>query len=92
MNKGFKRMRVSCVGISGGAFQLNSQCTSPQTAPGVFEKMRRGRGRGGGDGLRNDLGQGLDFSGDSVVKSPPGSAEDAVLIPGPGRSRMPWSS
>ena len=76
----------------GRAFQLNIQYKSPQTAPGVFEKMRRGWGRGAGDGLRNDLGQGLDFSGDSVVKSSSGSAEDAVSIPGPGRSHVAWSN
>ena len=32
------------------------------------------------------------FPGGSVVKNSPASAEDTVLIPDPGRSRMPQSN
>ena len=33
-----------------------------------------------------------DFSGDSVVKSPPGNVGDTGSIPGPGRSHMSQSN
>lgn len=39
---------------------------------------------------RNRLLQG--FSGGPVVKDPPAKAGDTGSIPGPGRSRVPWSS
>ena len=32
-----------------------------------------------------------DFPGGTVVKNPPANAGDMGLIPGPGRSHMPWS-
>ena len=34
----------------------------------------------------------IDFPGGSVVKNPSTNAIDRSLIPGPGRSRMPWSN
>ena len=34
----------------------------------------------------------LDFSGGPVVKNLPSNAGDMGLIPGPGRSHMPWDS
>ena len=34
----------------------------------------------------------LDFPGGAVVKNPPANAGDTRLIPGLGRSHMPWSS
>ena len=33
-----------------------------------------------------------DFPSGSVVKNPPVNAEDMALIPGPGRSHMPWGN
>ena len=33
-----------------------------------------------------------DFSGDPVVQNLPANAGDMGLIPGPGRSHMPWGS
>ena len=33
-----------------------------------------------------------DFPGGAVVKNPPANAGDMDLIPGPGRSHMPWSN
>jgi len=33
-----------------------------------------------------------DFPGGSMVKNPPANAEDMSLIPGLGRSHMPWSN
>ena len=33
-----------------------------------------------------------DFPGGTVVKNPPANAGDMGLIPGPGRSHMPWSN
>ena len=33
-----------------------------------------------------------DFPGGTVVKSLPANAGDTGLIPGPGRSHMPWSN
>ena len=33
-----------------------------------------------------------DFPRGAVVKNPPANAEDWGLIPGPGRSHMPWSN
>ena len=33
-----------------------------------------------------------DFPGGAVVKNPPANAGDTGLIPGPGRSHMPWSN
>ena len=33
-----------------------------------------------------------DFPGGAVVKNPPTNAGDTGLIPGPGRSHMPWSN
>ena len=33
-----------------------------------------------------------DLPGSTVVKNPPASAGDMGLIPGPGRSHMPWSN
>ena len=30
--------------------------------------------------------------GGSVVRNPPASAENTGLIPGPGRSHVPWNS
>ena len=32
------------------------------------------------------------FPGGTVVKNPPANAGDTGLIPGPGRSHMPWSN
>ena len=35
------------------------------------------------------------FPGDSVVKNPPadsGDARDTGLVPGPGRSHVPWNN
>jgi len=34
----------------------------------------------------------VDFPGGLVVKNPPASAEDAGLIPGLGRSHIPWNN
>ena len=34
----------------------------------------------------------LDFPGGSVVKNPPANAGDMGLIPGLGRSHMPWGN
>ena len=34
----------------------------------------------------------LDFSGGAVDRNPPANARDTGLIPGPGRSHMPWSN
>ena len=34
----------------------------------------------------------LGFPGGSMVKKLPANAEDVGLIPGPGKSHMPWSS
>ena len=34
----------------------------------------------------------LDFPGGPVVKSPSANAENTDLIPGPGRSHMPWGN
>ena len=34
----------------------------------------------------------LDFDGGPVVKNPPANAGDTGLIPGPGRSHMPWGN
>ena len=33
-----------------------------------------------------------DFPGGAVVKNLPANAGDMALIPGPGRSHMPWSN
>ena len=33
-----------------------------------------------------------DFSDGTVVKNPPANAGGTDLIPGPGRSHMPWSN
>ena len=33
-----------------------------------------------------------DFPGGAVVKNPPANAGNTGLIPGPGRSHMPWSN
>ena len=33
-----------------------------------------------------------DFPGGTVAKNPPANAGDTGLIPGPGRSHMPWSN
>ena len=33
-----------------------------------------------------------DFPGGTVVKNLPANAGDMGLIPGPGRSHMPWSN
>ena len=33
-----------------------------------------------------------DFPGGTVVKNLPANAGDVGLIPGPGRSHMPWSN
>ena len=33
-----------------------------------------------------------DFPGGAVFKNPPANAGDTGLIPGPGRSHVPWSS
>ena len=33
-----------------------------------------------------------DFPGSPVVKNPPANAGDTGLIPGPGRSHMPWGN
>ena len=33
-----------------------------------------------------------DFPGGTVVRNPPAHAGDAGLIPGPGRSHVPWSN
>ena len=33
-----------------------------------------------------------DFPGGPVVKNPPANAEDTGLLPGLGRSHMPWSN
>ena len=33
-----------------------------------------------------------DFPGGALVKNPPANAGDTGLIPGPGRSHMPWSN
>ena len=35
---------------------------------------------------------GWDFPGGAVVKNLPANAGDMGSIPGPGRSRMPWSN
>ena len=35
---------------------------------------------------------GEDFPGGPVVGNPPTSAADMSLIPGPGRTRMPWDN
>ena len=43
---------------------------------------------------KNNLGRNQlkrDFPGGAVVKSPPANAGDTGLIPGPGRSHVPWS-
>ena len=34
----------------------------------------------------------LDLLGDAMVKNPPANREDTDLIPGPGRSHMPWGN
>ena len=34
----------------------------------------------------------LCFPGGSVVKNPPANAEDTGLIPGQGKSHVPWSN
>ena len=39
---------------------------------------------------KTSLKQHLGFPGGPVVQNPPCSAEDTSLIPGPGRSHMPW--
>ena len=39
-----------------------------------------------------DLKEKEDFPGDTEVKNPPASAGDTGLIPGLGRSHMPWSN
>ena len=36
--------------------------------------------------------QSLDFPGGPVGKNPPANAGDVGLIPGPGRSHMPWGN
>ena len=33
-----------------------------------------------------------DFPGGTVIKNPPANAGDTGLIPGPGKSHMPWSN
>ena len=33
-----------------------------------------------------------DFPGGAAVENPPANAGDMCLIPGPGRSHMPWSN
>ena len=36
--------------------------------------------------------KGRDFAGGPVVKNSPANAGDMGLIPGPGRSHMPWGN
>ena len=40
----------------------------------------------------NFKNEGRDFTGGAVIKNPPANAGDMGLIPGPGRSHMPWSN
>ena len=40
--------------------------------------------------IKNQISR--DLPGGAVVKNPPANAGDTGLIPGPGRSHMPWSS
>ena len=43
-------------------------------------------------GSRVSKPQSRDFPGGAVVKNLPANAGDMGLIPGPGRSHMPWSN
>ena len=53
-----------------------------------FLKEKRNSPPGSKPGLRLIW----DFSGGPVAGSPPASAGDIGLIPGPGRSHMPWGT
>ena len=44
------------------------------------------------DGKGHIIYDSRDFPGGAVVKNPPANAGDMGLIPGPGRSHMPWSN
>ena len=66
-------------------------------------RARRFHGRGPGSipGRGTKIPQALwhgqktnkqDFPGGAVVKNPPANAGDTGLIPGLGRSHMPWSN
>ena len=44
------------------------------------------------DGMLQSKDTAWDFSGGAVVKNPPANAGDTGLIPGLGRSHMPWSN